>query len=100
MVALVAAGCGSSKSSSTSASSTTGSSSTAAPKASDLNPTSRDKLKDGGQVVWYADQYSSQWNFNELDGPEQSTAQILYGIVPYSLFNSNDNAELFVNKDY
>src|SRR3954466_4786864 len=58
IVAFVAAGCGGSSNSSSSTSSASGTSTTAgggsstAPPAQDLNTMSRDKLKDGGQLVW------------------------------------------------
>jgi peptide/nickel transport system substrate-binding protein len=97
VVALVAAGCGSSKSSSTS---TSGGGGANAVPAQDINPQPRDNLKQGGQVVWVSDQYSTQWNYNQVNGPESSTTYILNGILPYNLFNADEHANLSVNKDY
>jgi peptide/nickel transport system substrate-binding protein len=57
-------------------------------------------LKDGGQVVWAVDQFSTQWNYNQLNGPEVSTSTVLNGILPYNMFNADEHAALSVNKDY
>jgi peptide/nickel transport system substrate-binding protein len=74
-VALGASACSSSKS-------------TAAPKAApkssvnDINPVDRSKLKQGGTLSWPIDQFSTQWNYNEADGPETSTANVVNALLP------------------
>jgi len=74
-VALGASACSSSKSTSTPK---------AAPKSSvnDINPVDRSKLKQGGTLTWPIDQFSTQWNYNELDGPEVSTFDIISALLP------------------
>src|SRR5438132_13895155 len=74
-VALGASACSSSKSTSTPK---------AAPKSSvnDINPVDRSKLKQGGTLTWPIDQFSTQWNYNEVDGPEVSTADVVGALLP------------------
>jgi peptide/nickel transport system substrate-binding protein len=74
-VALGASACSSSKAASTPK---------AAPKATvnDINPVDRSKLKQGGTLTWPIDQFSTQWNYNEADGPETSTFDIITALMP------------------
>ncbi len=104
VTALAVAGCGSSskKSSSSSSSSSTASGTSGSantPKALDINVMPRDQVKDGGQLVWAVDQYSTQWNYNQLDGSADATNTILQEIMP-SMFNADEKANLTVNHDY
>jgi peptide/nickel transport system substrate-binding protein len=55
-----------------------------ATKQEDINPQPLDKLKKGGTVRIAVDQFSTQWNYNQLNGPEYSTSQVLYGTMPYA----------------
>ena len=56
----------------------------AAPKATvnDTNPVDRAKLKQGGTLTWPIDQFSTQWNYNEADGPEASTFDVVSALMP------------------
>src|SRR3954447_4371107 len=51
-------------------------------KAIDINPQPRDSVKDGGTMRWAVDQYSTQWNYNQLNGPEASTLDVITGLIP------------------
>jgi peptide/nickel transport system substrate-binding protein len=73
LVAVAANGCGGSNSSNR-----TG----GALKAADINPQPRDKVKDGGTLRWSVDQFSTQWNYNQVNGPEASTAAVIGGLMP------------------
>ena len=55
-----------------------------ATKQEDINAQPLAKLKKGGTVRMAVDQFSTQWNYNQLNGPEFSTAQVLYGTMPYA----------------
>ncbi|MEA2495896.1 MAG: glutathione transport system substrate-binding protein, partial [Thermoleophilaceae bacterium] len=64
LILVLVAGCGGgSETKSSSAPTASGTQGGSGVKASDINPQPRDKLKDGGQVIWVVDQYSSQWNY-------------------------------------
>jgi len=98
--ALVAAACGGSDNA--------GSGSTAKPtkaqeasatKQIDINEQPLDQLKKGGTVRWAVDQFSTQWNYNQLNGPESSTSQVLYGTMPYA-FIADKTAKVAPNPDY
>ncbi len=93
-VALGASACTSSKSSTTSKP-------TAPPKSSvnDTNPMDRSKLKQGGTLAWPIDQFSTQWNYNELDGPEVSTADVIQALMP-SPFHFDAGGTPYANTDY
>ena len=39
-------------------------------------------LKQGGTLIWGIDQYSTQWNYNQVDGPESSTANVMNALMP------------------
>jgi peptide/nickel transport system substrate-binding protein len=56
-----------------------------AQKAIDINPQPRDKVKDGGTVRWAIEQFSTQWNYNQLNGPESSTLDVLTSLMPQPL---------------
>lgn len=70
-----------------------------ATKQEDINPQPVAKLKKGGTVRWAVDQFSTQWNYNQLNGPEASTAQVLYGVMPYA-FIADKTAKVSPNPDY
>lgn len=98
LLALVVAGCGggSKSSSSKSASKPSGQ---AGLKRFDITPTPRDQVKDGGTITWAVDQYSSQWNYNELDGTSVATATILQGTMP-QMYIADEKGDVQINKDY
>ena len=70
-----------------------------ATKQIDINEQPLDKLKQGGTVRWAVDQFSTQWNYNQLNGPESSTSQVLYGVMPYA-FIADKTAKVAPNPDY
>jgi peptide/nickel transport system substrate-binding protein len=70
-----------------------------ATKQIDINEQPVDKLKQGGTVRWAVDQFSTQWNYNQLNGPELSTAQVLYGVMPYA-FIADKTARVAPDPDY
>ena len=75
--ALVVAACGGSDSSNGGGSSNaapTKSQTASAEKQIDINETPLDKVKQGGTLRWAVDQFSTQWNYNQLNGPESSTS--------------------------
>ena len=84
--ALIAAACGGSDNGGGSGSSAkpTKAQEASATKQIDINEQPLDKLKQGGTVRWAVDQFSTQWNYNQLNGPEASTSQVLYGVMPYA----------------
>ena len=51
-------------------------------KTQDINAQPVSALKQGGTVVWGLDQYSTQWNYNQVDGPESSTANVINALMP------------------
>jgi glutathione transport system substrate-binding protein len=91
-VALGASACSSSKSSPAPK---------AAPKATvnDINPVPRSQLKQGGTLTWPMDQFSTQWNYNEADGPETSTADVVGAILPV-LFHFDAGGTPSADTDY
>ncbi|HZC29740.1 MAG TPA: ABC transporter substrate-binding protein, partial [Gaiellaceae bacterium] len=70
-----------------------------ATKQEDINAQPLNKLKKGGTVRWAVDQFSTQWNYNQLNGPESSTSQVLYGVMPYA-FIADKTAKVSPNPDY
>ncbi|RCW40360.1 peptide/nickel transport system substrate-binding protein [Halopolyspora algeriensis] len=47
-----------------------------------INKTPRSEIKDGGTLRWPIEQFSTQWNYNHLNGPEVSTADVMYAMMP------------------
>ena len=91
-IGLAASGCGG------------GSSSTptkAAPKANEnqVNPQSRDKVKQGGKFTWAIDQVPANFNYDELDGTNLNGSYILNAILPQP-FTFDASAAPILNKDY
>ena len=70
-----------------------------ATKQIDINEQPLDKVKQGGTIRWAVDQFSTQWNYNQLNGPEASTAQVLYGVMPYA-FIADKTAKTSPNPEY
>lgn len=68
-------------------------------KISDINPQPVSALKQGGTVVWALDQYSSQWNYNQVDGPEASTLNVISAVLPITFF-SDTKGNVTPDKDY
>lgn len=44
---------------------------------SDINATPRDQVKDAGTATFPIDQFSTQWNYNQTNGPEAATASVI-----------------------
>jgi peptide/nickel transport system substrate-binding protein len=100
--ALVAAACGGSNSSGGGSSSNpkpTKSQEASALKQIDINETPLGQVKQGGTLRWAVDQFSTQWNYNQVNGPQASTAQVLYGTMPYA-FIADKTATVNPNPDY
>jgi peptide/nickel transport system substrate-binding protein len=101
ILALLASVCGSGWRASTSASSrdaTSKSTGTAGDlKRQDINPQPMSALRRRGQIVWGLDEFPSQWNFNQVDGPESSTANVLGAVLPQPMVA---NAEGVVHPDH
>ena len=56
-------------------------------------------LKQGGTLIWGIDQYSTQWNYNEVDGPESSTSNVMNALMPQP-FVSDAKANVTPDPDY
>ena len=100
-LALLAAACGGSSSSGGGSSNAkpTKAQEASALKQIDINETPLGQVKQGGTVRWAVDQFSTQWNYNQVNGPEASTAQVLYGTMPYA-FIADKTATVNPNPDY
>jgi len=70
-----------------------------ATKQIDINETPLDKVKQGGTIRWAVDQFSTQWNYNQINGPNLATSQVLYGVMPYA-FIADKTATVSPNPDY
>jgi peptide/nickel transport system substrate-binding protein len=70
-----------------------------ATKQIDINEQPLDKVKQGGTIRWAVDQLSTQWNYNQINGPNSATAQVLYGVMPYA-FIADKTATTSPNPDY
>jgi peptide/nickel transport system substrate-binding protein len=65
----------------------------------DINAQPVSALKQGGTLVWSLDQYSTQWNYNEVDGPESSTSNVMNALMPQP-FVSDAKAQVSPDPDY
>jgi len=70
-----------------------------ATKQIDINEQPLSNVKQGGTVRWAVDQFSTQWNYNHVNGPNSATAQVLYGVMPYT-FIADKTAKTSPNPDY
>jgi peptide/nickel transport system substrate-binding protein len=96
--AALVAGCGGSSSNDTNGGGGGGNDSTAL-KASDLNATPRDQLKQGGTLRWGIDEFPSQYNYNQIDGTTDPAAQIDWAIMPRP-FRVDPQAKITPNTNY
>jgi len=87
--------CGDSKDDTT----TGGGDSANAEKLIDVNAMPRDKVKDGGTLRWPLDQFSSQWNYNQLDGATSATYDVGLALLPVP-FIGDEHAEVTADPDY
>ncbi|MGE5765520.1 MAG: hypothetical protein ACM3ZF_17140 [Mycobacterium leprae] len=76
-----------------------GTGATAGIRAIDLDRQGRDNVRGGGTLVWALDQFSTQWNYNQVNGPEGSTADVLSALLP-SPFRFDEKANASVWTDY
>jgi peptide/nickel transport system substrate-binding protein len=90
---------GSSSPSAPSTGSTTANGGTTGLTTEDINPQPVSALKKGGTLIWGLDQYSTQWNYNEVDGPEASTNSVMSALMPLP-FVSDDKANVTPDPDY
>jgi peptide/nickel transport system substrate-binding protein len=97
VLAFVASACGSSSSGGTGTGTPSGSSPKL--KTQDINPQPVSALKQGGTLVWGLDQYSTQWNAQQVDGPESSTFNVLGAIMPTPMVSQAD-ASVVADPDY
>jgi peptide/nickel transport system substrate-binding protein len=97
-VALVATACGGSPGGSPNAGATKGSGDTGV-KALDVNVQPRDKVADGGTLRWPIDQLSTQWNYNQLDGPNVATSDVMLSMMPATMI-SNEKAVVTPDPNY
>lgn len=51
--------------------------------ASDVNPTPRDRVVDGGTLRWPLPEFPSQWNFNHVNGTKGAVEHVVQGLLPY-----------------
>ncbi|WP_243717305.1 ABC transporter family substrate-binding protein [Actinomadura darangshiensis] len=51
--------------------------------ASDVNPTPRGHVMNGGTLRWPLPEFPSQWNFNHVNGTKGAVAHVLQGVLPY-----------------
>lgn len=51
--------------------------------ASDVNPTPRDRVVNGGTLRWPLPEFPSQWNFNHVNGTTGAVEHVLQGVLPY-----------------
>jgi peptide/nickel transport system substrate-binding protein len=65
----------------------------------DINPTSDDKIKDGGTFRWPVEKLSTQFNRRHLDGSERASVDIVNALMP-TFFPQKADGSLDVNKDY
>ncbi len=98
VVVLGMSACTSSKSSSGKGK-PSGKKNTPALKIEDINPQPVSALKKGGTLVWGLDQYSTQWNYNEVDGPEASTKNVVDAVLPEP-YLYDAKANVTPNPDY
>lgn len=83
----------------TSAPSTNSNGGTSGLVAQDINPQPVSALKQGGTVIWSLDQLSTQWNYNQTDGPEASTSNVMNSLMP-TPFVSNAQGQTNPDPDY
>lgn len=71
-----------------------------AEKKIDINAQPRDALKQGGTVRWVIDQFSTQWNYNQYNGAEASTYDVMVNAMMPQLFIADENAVTSANPNY
>jgi peptide/nickel transport system substrate-binding protein len=68
-------------------------------KRTDINPMPRDRIRDGGTLRVPIEQFSTQWNYNHLNGPESSTSAVTGPLLPGPII-SDERANITPDTDY
>jgi peptide/nickel transport system substrate-binding protein len=68
-------------------------------KSSDLNPVPHDQLKQGGTLSWGIDQYPAQLNYNQIDGPNEASSNIINALMPRP-FRVDPSGKVTPNTNY
>jgi peptide/nickel transport system substrate-binding protein len=64
-----------------------------------INPQPRDKVQDGGKLVWPIDEFPANFNYNELDGTVKAHADVFQSYMP-TMFDFDASGKPMWNKDY
>jgi peptide/nickel transport system substrate-binding protein len=103
VIAIGAGACGSSSSGATKGNgpATSPTTSVQGPKVptEDINPKPVSDLKQGGTMTWSLDQYSTQWNVNQLNGLEASTVNVMDALMPVPEL-SDSKADISFDPNY
>ena len=46
----------------------------------DINPTPRERVRDGGTLHWPLPEFPSQWNFNHVNGTKGVVEHVIQGV--------------------
>jgi peptide/nickel transport system substrate-binding protein len=65
----------------------------------DIAVTPRDQVKQGGTLRWPLDQFSTQWNYNQLDGTTSATQDVGLALIPY-IYDYDEHANVTPDPDY
>lgn len=68
-------------------------------KAYDINPMSREKVREGGTLRWGLSEFPSQWNQNHVDGNLAVVEKVISALMPRP-FVSDMRGEVSANPDY
>ncbi|WP_067186853.1 ABC transporter family substrate-binding protein [Microtetraspora niveoalba] len=71
----------------------------ASPKAYDINPVARDKVKDGGTLNWGMSGFPSQWNVNHADGDTVEAWSVIGALMP-TAFRSDEKGRISLDRAY
>ncbi|WP_165449497.1 ABC transporter family substrate-binding protein [Krasilnikovia cinnamomea] len=65
----------------------------------DVTPTARDRLKDGGQLVWPVADIPANFNFLHLDGTLRDNSDIIFALMPSMYLNDAAGNSIW-NRNY
>jgi len=65
----------------------------------DIAATPRDQVKQGGTLRWPLDQFSTQWNYYQLDGTTLATEDVARALIPY-IYDYDEDANVTPDPDY
>ena len=60
-----------------------------------INPMSRDRVKDGGTLTWAFDLMPANFNVNQLDGPSVNGYSVVWAVMPVAYDNAADGTPLW-----